>query len=62
MFDVADLQRVFNTVIVLVILGEILQSPCGALADSGCIEQLGTNDMNKYGHQRAWGSLGLGIL
>lgn len=61
MFDQADLQRVFITIIMLVALGEVVQAPAGALADSGCVEELGNDDMHKYGHQRAWGSLGPGI-
>lgn len=60
-YDSFDLHRVFVTIMILVVLGELVQSPCGALADSGCIETLGNKDMHKYGHQRAWGSLGLGI-
>ena len=62
MFDEIDLNRVFITVIILVILGEVVMSPTGALADSGCVEELGSYDMHKYGHQRAWGSLSLAIL
>lgn len=62
MFDGMDLERVFITVLVLVILGEVVQSPTGALADSGCVEELGSFDIHKYGHQRAWGSLSIGIL
>ena len=61
MFDQGDLHRVFVTVILLVTLGEIFQAPAGALADSGCVEELGTSDIHKYGHQRAWGSLSPGI-
>lgn len=61
-YDSSDLFRVYIVIMVLVILGELVQSPCGALADSGCIETLGSNDMSKYGHQRGWGSLGLGIM
>ena len=61
MFDQEDLNRVFTTIIILVVLGEVVQSPTGALADSGCVEELGTNNIHKYGHQRAWGSLSPGI-
>ncbi|KAL4228571.1 hypothetical protein ACF0H5_011621 [Mactra antiquata] len=61
-YDPDDLFRVYITVMILVVLGEVVQSPCGALADSGCIETLGNKDMHKYGHQRAWGSLGLGTM
>ena len=61
MFDQNDLHRLFVTIILLVTLGEVFQAPAGALADSGCVEELGTNDMHKYGHQRAWGSLSPGI-
>ena len=62
MFDQIDLQRVFFTIMILVIFGEAVQSPTGALADSGCVEELGSYDLHKYGHQRAFGSLSLGIL
>ncbi|KAH3868725.1 major facilitator superfamily domain-containing protein 6-A-like [Dreissena polymorpha] len=61
-YDVTDLQNTFVTIMVLVILGELVQSPTGALADSGCIEQLGGDGIDKYGRQRAFGSLGLGIF
>lgn len=61
-YDSDDLFRVYITIMVLVVLGELVQSPCGALADSGCIETLGNTDMHKYGHQRAWGSIGLGTM
>ena len=62
MFDEADLRRAFITIMILVILGEVVNAPTGALADSGCVEELGSKDMHKYGHQRAFGSLSLGIL
>ena len=62
MVDSKDLARVFGIVLFLVVFGELVQSPAGALADSGCIEALGDRDLHKYGHQRAWGSLGLGLL
>lgn len=62
MYDYADLYRVYITIMILVVLGELVQAPCGALADSACIEHLGDSNFHKYGHQRAWGSLGLCIL
>lgn len=62
MFDSEDLQKVFNIVFVLVILGELVQSPTSSLADSGCLEHLGNKNLNKYGVQRSWGSLGFGAL
>ena len=62
MYDQTDLYRVFVTIMILVILGEVVQSPTGALADSGCIEELGDTNIHKYGYQRAWGSLSLGLL
>lgn len=61
-YESTGLYRVYIVIMILVVLGELVQSPCGALADSGCIETLGNTDMHKYGHQRAWGSLGLGIM
>ncbi|XP_062588528.1 major facilitator superfamily domain-containing protein 6-like [Saccostrea cucullata] len=62
MFNTDDLQRVFYIVFVLVIFGELVQSPTSSLADSGCLEHLGSENMNKYGFQRSWGSLGFGAL
>ena len=61
MFDQSNLHSLFVTVILLVTLGEVFQAPAGALADSGCVEELGPNGIHKYGHQRAWGSLSPGI-
>lgn len=61
-YDISDLNRVYVVIMILVVLGELVQSPCGALADSGCIETLGSANMHKYGHQRAFGSLGIGTL
>lgn len=62
LYDYSDLYRVYITIMVLVILGELVQAPCGALADSACIEHLGDRNFNQYGHQRASGSLGLCVL
>lgn len=62
MFDKEDLQKAFIYVFVLVIFGVLLQSPTSSLADSGCLEHLGRENMEKYGCQRSWGSLGFGAL
>ncbi|XP_022310017.2 major facilitator superfamily domain-containing protein 6-like [Crassostrea virginica] len=62
MFNPEDLSRVFLIVFVLVVFGELVQSPTSSLADSGCLEHLGMENMNKYGCQRSWGSLGFGAL
>ena len=62
MFDEVDLERVFILVIVLVILGEIVQSPTSSLADSGCLEHLGSDNLHKYGYQRSWGSAGFAAV
>lgn len=62
LYSYDDLYRVYITIMILVVLGELVQAPCGALADSACIEHLGDRNFNRYGHQRAFGSLGLCIL
>ncbi|KAL5011089.1 hypothetical protein ScPMuIL_013394 [Solemya velum] len=62
MFDAAELYHLFSTILILVVLGELLMSPAGALADSGCMETLGTENMSKYGNQRAWSSIGYGVM
>lgn len=62
MFDQEDLGRAFVIVFVLIVFGELVQSPTSSLADSGCLEHLGRENMDKYGCQRSWGSLGFGAL
>lgn len=62
MFVDSQLIRVFGMVIALVILGEIVQSPLSALSDSGCIEHIGMENVDKYGFQRCWASFGFGLL
>ncbi|KAK3582988.1 hypothetical protein CHS0354_027113 [Potamilus streckersoni] len=62
MFDQVDLARVLVTILLLVLCGELLQAPCGALADSAVLGQLGDKGIHKYGHQRAFGALALGIF
>ncbi|CAC5385820.1 unnamed protein product [Mytilus coruscus] len=62
MFVDSQLIRVFGMVIALVILGEIVQSPLSALSDSGCIEHIGMENVDKYGLQRCWASFGFGLL
>lgn len=62
MFVNSDLLRVFGMVISLVILGEIVQSPLSALSDSGCLEHIGIENVDKYGFQRCWASFGFGLL
>lgn len=62
MFDEEDLHRAFIIVFVLIVFGELVQSPTSSLADSGCLEHLGRENMDKYGCQRSWGSLGFGAL
>ena len=62
MFLDAGVIRVFGMVIALVILGEIVQSPLSALSDSGCLEHIGIENVDKYGFQRCWASFGFGLL
>lgn len=62
MFLDSDSERVFGMVISLVILGEVVQSPLSALSDSGCLEHIGIDNVDKYGFQRCWASFGFGLL
>ena len=60
-YDPDDLQRVFITVLMLILLGEFVQSPTTALSDTGTLRTLGPDRLDKYGNQRAWGPLGWAI-
>ncbi|KAK3596408.1 hypothetical protein CHS0354_019009 [Potamilus streckersoni] len=62
MFDQDDVKRVFITILVLVLVGEFLQAPCEPLADSAIVGELGDEGIDKYGYQRAFGSLSLGLF
>ncbi|KAL3836881.1 hypothetical protein ACJMK2_022288 [Sinanodonta woodiana] len=62
MFDQNDVKRVYITILVLVLVGEFLQSPCEPLADSAIVGELGDEGIDKYGYQRAFGSLSLGLF
>ncbi|CAG2186475.1 unnamed protein product [Mytilus edulis] len=42
--------------------GEIVHSPLSALSDSGCIEHIGMENVDKYGFQRCWASFGFGLF
>ncbi|XP_074652938.1 major facilitator superfamily domain-containing protein 6-like [Tubulanus polymorphus] len=61
LYEPADMKRVFLTLVLLVIAGELVQAPTSALADAGTIDKLGSGHEHKYSLQRAWGSLGFGI-
>ncbi|XP_070547026.1 major facilitator superfamily domain-containing protein 6-like [Ptychodera flava] len=59
LYDEESLQRLFILLAALMIFGEFLQSPTTALADTATLDNL-ENNLDKYGHQRVWGALGLG--
>ena len=61
MYDKDELHKLFVSILVFVVLGEIFHCPTSALADAGTLEQIGKDRVNEYGRHRAWGSVGLGL-
>lgn len=55
-----DIQKAFFLLLLLIIIGEFFAAPAITLADSAVITLLG-EDVDKYGHQRMFGSLGWGL-
>ena len=53
-----DVDKVFLTILLLILLGEFFQSPTTALGDAGTIQELGMENLDYYGSQRAWGPVG----
>ena len=56
-----DLNRIFVTILLLILLGEFFQSPTTALSDAGTIQELGMENLEYYGSQRAWGPVGWAV-
>ncbi len=52
---------VFTISMILILGGEVVQSPTTALSDAGTLQTLGSSNLDDYGAQRAWGSIGWGI-
>ena len=55
-----DIQKIFLILLLLMIIGEFLSAPAIELADAATLGYLG-DDMENYGKQRLFGSLGWGI-
>lgn len=55
-----DIQRAFLLLFLLVAIGEFFSAPAITLADTAVLTILG-DDVDKYGHQRMFGSLGWGL-
>lgn len=55
-----DIQKAFFLLLLLVIIGEFFSAPAITLADSAVITLLG-EDVDRYGHQRMFGSFGWGL-
>ncbi|XP_077483126.1 major facilitator superfamily domain-containing protein 6 jef [Amblyomma americanum] len=55
-----DVQEVFFLLLLLIVLGEYFSAPAITLADSATLSHLGEN-MDNYGRQRMFGSLGWGV-
>ncbi|XP_077996786.1 major facilitator superfamily domain-containing protein 6-like [Glandiceps talaboti] len=60
LYDPQDLIRVFAILATLTAFGEVMQSPTFSLGDTAALDNL-EGDYSKYGSQRVWGSVGLGI-
>ena len=59
-FRILDNHKIFVTLLVIVILGELVAAPAPMLTDSGTLELLSGRE-HEYGRQRLFGSLGWGI-
>ncbi|CAG9765197.1 unnamed protein product [Ceutorhynchus assimilis] len=59
-YKIADIQKAFFLLMLLVILGEFFAAPAVTLADSAVITLLG-EDADSYSHQRMFGSFGWGL-
>ena len=55
-----EMKRLFVILLVLIVVGEFLETPSAPLSDASLLEYLG-KDRIHYGKQRLWGSLGHGI-
>lgn len=61
MYEEKTLNKVFFIVLVLILLGEFFQSPTTSLSDAGTIQELGIENLDYYGGQRAWGPIGWAV-
>jgi len=50
--------RVFIICLLIICGGEVFQSPTTAMSDAATLQILGRDQLDKYGAQRAWGSVG----
>ena len=50
--------RVFIICLLIICGGELFQSPTTSMSDAATLQILGRDQLEKYGAQRAWGSLG----
>lgn len=55
-----EMKRLFVILLVLIVVGEFLETPSSPLSDASLLEYLGEGRIH-YGKQRLWGSLGHGI-
>lgn len=55
-----EMSRIFTILLIIVVVGEFLESPSFTLADASLLERLGEN-RRFYGKQRLWGSIGFGV-
>ncbi|KAL5010838.1 hypothetical protein ScPMuIL_013143 [Solemya velum] len=62
MFNTKELSQIFILILVLEVSSDAVMSPVGTLIETGCLAELGSDNLSKYGRQRAWSSLGLGIM
>ena len=60
-YEPKSLNKVFMLFMLLILMGEFVQSPTTALSDAATLELLGPQNLDAYGYQRAWGSLGWAI-
>ena len=56
-----QVNEIFLTILLLILLGEFFQSPTTALSDAGTIQELGMENLDHYGSQRAWGPVGWAV-
>lgn len=61
MYSSETVHKVFIIVLLLILLGEFFQSPTTALSDAGTIQALGKENLDYYGSQRAWGTVGWAV-
>lgn len=60
-YDPSEVYTVFIVCLLIICGGELFQSPTTALTDAATLQVLGTENLNQYGAQRAWGPIGWAI-